>query len=72
MIRAETVSRRVRQRYFYSIPEAGALVGLGRSSSYRAAELGQIPTEQAGKFLLVPRQLWDRKVRRLLRGAQST
>ena len=68
-MKAQTISRKVRKQFYYSIPEAGRLVGLRRSSSYRAAELGQIPTEPAGKFLLVPRQLWDRKVKSLLRGS---
>jgi hypothetical protein len=68
MIRAETISRKVRQRFFYKVEEAGALIGLGRSQSYRAAELGQIPIERAGKLLLVPRQAWDRKVKRLMGG----
>ncbi len=71
MVRTETISRKVRERFYYSVEQAGALVGLGRSASYRAAELGQMPIERAGKFLLVPRQAWDRKVKHLLRGGQS-
>jgi hypothetical protein len=70
MIRPETISRKVRQRFYYSVQEAGALVGLRRSQAYRAAELGLLPVERAGKLLLVPRQAWDRKVKRLLRGQQ--
>jgi hypothetical protein len=67
-MRSEVISRTVRRRFYYSIEDAGALVGLGRSQSYRAAELGQIPTERAGKFLLVPKKPWDREVKRLMRG----
>lgn len=40
MIRAQTVSRRVRQRYFYSIPEAGALVA-PRPPTFHMAPLRQ-------------------------------
>ena len=67
-MRVESISRKVRQRFYYSVPEAGRKIGLGRSQSYRAAELGQIPAERDGKFLLVPRKPWDREVKRLLRG----
>jgi hypothetical protein len=71
MVRAETISRMVRARFYYKVEQAGALIGLGRSQSYRAAQLGHIPTERDGKLLLVPRRIWDRKVKRLLRGRQS-
>jgi hypothetical protein len=62
------ISRKVRRRFYYSVPEAGGKVGLRRSQSYLAAAAGQIPTERDGKFLLVPRKPWDREVKRLLRG----
>jgi hypothetical protein len=42
-MRLESISRRVRQRFYYSVPVAGEMVGLGRTESYRAAEQGQIP-----------------------------
>jgi hypothetical protein len=67
-MRVESISRKVRRRFYYSVPQAGRKIGLGRSQSYRAAELGQIPAERDGKFLLVPRKPWDREVKRLLRG----
>src|SRR5215831_12363596 len=66
MRRLESISRKVRQRFYYSVPVAGAKAGLGRSQSYRAAEDGLIPTVRRGKFLLVPRKPWDRTVKRLL------
>jgi hypothetical protein len=66
-MRVESISRKVRRRFYYSVPEAGRKVGLARSQSYLAAAAGQIPTERDGKFLLVPRKPWDREVRRLLR-----
>jgi hypothetical protein len=67
MIRVESLSRHVRRARYYLVPEAGAKVKLGRSQSYEAARAGAIPTEQHGKFLLVPRQLWDRRVKQLLK-----
>jgi hypothetical protein len=67
MIRVETVSRKMRERFYYKVPQAGALIGLGRSQSYEAAERGIIPVEQSGRFQLVPRQLWDRRVKQLLK-----
>ena len=66
MRKLESISRRVRERFFYSVPVAGAQIELGRSESYRAAEDGLIPTVRKGKFLLVPRKPWDRTVKRLL------
>jgi excisionase family DNA binding protein len=38
-----------------SVPEAGALLGLGRSKSYQEAAAGRIPTKRYGKLLRVPR-----------------
>jgi hypothetical protein len=70
-MRVEAISRKVRQRFYYSVPDAGRKIGLKRSQSYLAAEQGQIPTERDGKFLLVPRKPWDREVKRLLRGQAS-
>jgi hypothetical protein len=64
-MRFETMSRAIRRRLYYSVPGAGAKIGLGRSQSYRAAEAGLIPVERDGKFVLVPKQVWDRKIKRL-------
>jgi excisionase family DNA binding protein len=72
LIRPETISRKVRQRFYYSVEQAGKLVGLSRTQAYRAAELGTLPTERAGKLLLVPKQAWDTRVKRLLRGPKSS
>jgi hypothetical protein len=66
-MRTESISREVRRRFYYTVPDAGRKVGLKRSQSYLAAEQGQIPTLRDGKFLLVPRKIWDREVKRLLR-----
>lgn len=40
------------------IPEAGAMAGLGRNASYRAAALGQIPTIKLGRKQRVPAKRW--------------
>lgn len=37
-----------------SVPETGKLLGIGKNSSYRAAERGEIPTIKIGKKLRVP------------------
>ena len=70
-MRAETMSRKLRQLNYYTVPDAGSQVWLKRTQSYEAAEAGVIPTERHGKLLLVPRKPWDRKVKRLLRVPQS-
>jgi excisionase family DNA binding protein len=44
----------------YSVPEAGAKVGLGRNASYEAAARGEIPTVRFGKLLKVPKVAFDR------------
>jgi hypothetical protein len=64
-MRFQSMSRKLRRRFFYSVPVAGGQVGLKRSRSYDAAEEGLIPTERHGKFLLVPRSKWDRKRKQL-------
>ncbi len=42
------------------IEEAGAMIGLSRSASYRAANAGEIPTIKAGRVLIVPKAIWLR------------
>jgi excisionase family DNA binding protein len=37
-----------------TVPEAGALLGIGRDAAYAAAERGQIPTLRLGRNLRVP------------------
>ncbi len=62
------LSRKLRDRFYYRIEVAGGQVGWGRSESFRAADRGDIPTEWVGKFRLVPKKLWDRQRRQVLRG----
>jgi hypothetical protein len=70
-MRPEVISRAIRKKFFYKVEAAGMRVGLSRAQSYRAVELGQIPAERHGKFLLVPRRRWDAEVKRLMRGSRA-
>lgn len=51
---------RPRGEYGFTVPEAGAMVGLSPGSSYKAARLGEIPTVRIGALLIVPRVVWLR------------
>ena len=43
------------ERFVYTVPEAGRLLGLGRNAAYAAAQRGDIPTLRIGRLLLVPK-----------------
>lgn len=43
-----------RERATLSVPEAGAVLGIGRDASYAAAERGEIPALRIGRTLRVP------------------
>jgi hypothetical protein len=45
--------------FAYTVPAAGAMIGLSRSASYRAAHSGQIPTIEVNGGWVVPRLRWD-------------
>ncbi|MGH3585306.1 MAG: excisionase family DNA-binding protein [Pseudonocardia sp.] len=45
-----------------TVPEAGALLGLGQSASYKAAHRGEIPFIQVGRALKVPTAKFNREV----------
>ena len=45
-----------------TVPEAGKLLGIGRSTAFKAAREGEIPTIKIGKRLLVPVAALDRKL----------
>lgn len=47
------------QNRTYSVVQAGAMAGLGRNASYRAANNGQMPTIKLGRKLRVPALLWQ-------------
>ncbi len=44
----------VAERPVLTVPEAGALLGLGRSGSYEAAARGDLPVLRVGRKMLVP------------------
>ena len=53
---------RPRGTYGFSVPEAGAMVGLGRNASYQAARSGEIPTIKIGGISIVPAAAWLKKL----------
>ena len=57
-----TPKRRGRGPHGFSVPEAGAMVGLGRNASYEAAKRGEIPTLDFGALKIVPAKPWLRKI----------
>jgi excisionase family DNA binding protein len=49
------------ERLVYTVPEAGALLGLNRNASYDAAKCGDIPTVRLGKKRLrVPKAMFHK------------
>ncbi|UQD96145.1 helix-turn-helix domain-containing protein [Bradyrhizobium japonicum] len=42
-------------RLVYEVPEAGALLGLNKNASYKAAKRGDLPTIRIGKLIRVPK-----------------
>lgn len=42
------------ERLGMSVPEAGAMLGLGKNASYEAVKKGVIPVMRVGKRLIVP------------------
>lgn len=51
-----------RGSHAYSVPAAGRMIGLSRGASYAAAHAGQIPTQQYGNRLVVPKALWHARL----------
>jgi excisionase family DNA binding protein len=47
-------------RLVYQVPEAGALLGLGKNASYEAAKRGDFPTIKLGKLIRVPKAAFHR------------
>ena len=43
-----------------TVPEAGALLGISRSTAYEAAQRGEILTIKIGRRILVPRAALER------------
>jgi hypothetical protein len=54
---------RSRGPYGLSIPEAGAMIGMGRNAAYEAARAGKIPTlDLGGAHKIVPRIPWLKQI----------
>jgi hypothetical protein len=53
---------RSRGPYGLSVPEAGAMIGLGRNASYEAAKAGKIPVLKIGSLKIVPRGPWLKQI----------
>jgi hypothetical protein len=51
-------SKRSRGPYGLSVPEAGAMIGLGRNAAYEAVKAGKIPVLEFGSLKIVPRGPW--------------
>ena len=47
-------------RLVYTVPEAGAMLGLTRNNSYIAAKKGLIPTIRIGALIRVPKAALNR------------
>ena len=52
---AEHALRGRQRQHTLSVPEAGRILGISRSSAFQAAANGQLPVIRIGKRLLVPR-----------------
>ena len=48
------LKKHVVQRQTVDVPEAGAILGVGRSKSYELARQGIIPTIRLGRRIVVP------------------
>jgi len=53
---------RARGPHGLSVPEAGAMIGLGRNASYEAAKEGRIPILKIGSLKIVPRGPWLKQI----------
>ena len=62
MPKSKKQTTRLRGPFGFSIPEAGAMIGLGRNSSYEAAKRGEIPTLEFGGLKIVPRIPWLKQI----------
>ncbi len=56
----EGPDNRSKQKWAFSVPEAGEKIGLGRSASYGAARRGEIPTVKIGNRQFVPIAIFKR------------
>lgn len=58
-------------RVVFSVPEAGAMLGLSRNAAYEAAFRGEIPTIKIGKLIKVPKVAFDRMLEQAGTGAAA-
>lgn len=49
-----------RRQETFSVPDAGEILGISRSSAFQAAASGELPVIRIGKRLLVPRAALER------------
>jgi excisionase family DNA binding protein len=55
-------SQKNSEKLTYTVPEAGEILGVGRSAAYEGARTGEIPTIKIGKRILVPKIALERKL----------
>ena len=60
------------QRLVYEVPEAGAMLGLGKNASYEAAKRGDFPTIKIGKLIRVPKVAFHRLLDLPIKSTKST
>jgi excisionase family DNA binding protein len=48
------------EKITYNVPEAGEILGIGRSAAYEGARTGAIPTIRIGNRILVPKTALER------------
>ena len=51
----QQTDRKAAEQLVYTVPQAGALLGLSRNGAYGAARRGEIPTIRIGARLIVPK-----------------
>jgi excisionase family DNA binding protein len=57
------------EKLVYDVPEAGKLLGMGRSAAYEAARSGQLPTIKIGGRYKVPKAALHRLLESAGQGA---
>lgn len=55
----------------YTVPEAGARLGLSRAAAYAAAQRGDLPTIRIGRRIMVPRAAFARLLERAEQGGKD-
>jgi hypothetical protein len=60
--KAQKPKMRSRGPFGLSVPEAGAMIGLGRNASYDAVKAGKIPVMEFGSRKIVPRRPWLKQI----------